>query len=203
MDRKPDSEARQRAFEGFEGLAELDIQKIQESTDAEIPYLRFNSAAQDGFDEWQAGLEKKIRSGNLHPAFEAHLAKYRSLVPSLALIIHIASGGSGKVSLLPLRKAVAWVEFLETHALRLYSSALNPSLVAARELLRHLENGDLPNPFTARTVYLKGWTSLDRKGTQLALEYLEESKWIKSGIIETGGRPKIEHYIHPKLSKDK
>ena len=98
---------------------------------------------------------------------------------------------------------MAWAEFLELHALRLYSPALNPALVAARELLRHLEHGDLPNPFTARAVYLKGWTSLDSKGAELALEQLEENGWLKAETANTGGRPKVEFYIHPKLTRGK
>ena len=82
VDREPDIQARPEGFlRVLRVLAELDISKLQASQDAEIPYLRFRSDAQEVFDEWRAGLEKKIRSGNLHPAFEAHLAKYRSLVP--------------------------------------------------------------------------------------------------------------------------
>ena len=202
VDRRPDIESRQRAFEVFEGLAELDLLKIQATTEGEmIPYLRFNPDAQTEFDDWRAGLEHKIRSGIFHPAFTAHLAQYRSLVPSLALIIHIASGGTGGVSLLAVGKAVAWAEFLEMHARRLYSPALNPALVAARELLRHLENADLPNPFTARTVYRNRWASLDREGTPPALDYLEENRWLKTKTVQTGGRPKIEFYIHPQLPR--
>jgi putative DNA primase/helicase len=38
-------------------------------------------------------LEKRLR-GDLHPALESHLAKYRKLVPALALICHLVDGGT-------------------------------------------------------------------------------------------------------------
>src|SRR3546814_6372737 len=54
-------------------------------------YLRFDDAGFELFREWRAGLEHRLRSGELHPAVESHLAKYRKLVPSLALIHHLRS----------------------------------------------------------------------------------------------------------------
>src|SRR3546814_10544767 len=60
-------------------------------------YLRVDDAGFELFREWRAGLEHRLRSGELHPAVESHLAKYRKLVPSLALIHHLAGFGSGAV----------------------------------------------------------------------------------------------------------
>lgn len=55
-----------------------------------IPFLRFDSEAHRLFHEWRAALEQKVRSGTEHPAIESHLAKYRSLVPALALLSYLA-----------------------------------------------------------------------------------------------------------------
>ena len=63
-----------------------------------------------------------LRSGDLPPALEAVLAKHRSLIPSLALLIHLADGGSGPVPLSALDKAVGWGRYLFAHAQRIYGS---------------------------------------------------------------------------------
>jgi hypothetical protein len=60
-----------------------------------LPYLRFNIEAYDIFAEWRSALEARLRSGELHVALEAHLAKYRKLVPGLALIYHLADSFTG------------------------------------------------------------------------------------------------------------
>jgi hypothetical protein len=45
--------------------------------------------------EWRQVLEYKLRAGDLTPALESHVSKYRTLVPALALINHLADGGRG------------------------------------------------------------------------------------------------------------
>ena len=97
-----------------------------------IPSCRFDPDAQDLFTEWRSDLEHRLRRGDDHPAIEAHLAKYRSLAPSLALLIHLADGGKNPVGVDALEGACAWAEYLESHARRVYSQGLAPDYVAAR-----------------------------------------------------------------------
>jgi len=82
VDRQPDAKAVEQAAQIFERLVGMDV---------EIPTkFWFAADAQELFVEWLGGLEKKIRGDELHPALAAHLAKYRSLMPSLALLFHLA-----------------------------------------------------------------------------------------------------------------
>src|SRR3546814_13672811 len=74
-------------------------------------YLRVDDAGFELFREWRAGLEHRLRSGELHPAVESHLAKYRKLVPSLALIHHLAGFGSGAVGERSVLAALAWAQY--------------------------------------------------------------------------------------------
>jgi hypothetical protein len=64
------------------------------------------------------------------PALEGHLAKYRKLVPALALINYLVDNGQGEISQQAMRKALAFSKYLETHASRLYgaSRSLNERL---------------------------------------------------------------------------
>ena len=201
VDRWPDSEARRIARAVYKRLDDINKDDIgAEQEDEGIPYLRLDSAAYELFRDWRAKLEHRLRKGTEHPAFEAALAKHRSLVPSIALLVHLADAHEGgPVTEAALLTAIAWAEFLEAHARRLYAPALDPALHAARELDRHIRASDLPERFTAREVYLKGWRLLDRRGTEDALQYLEHLGWLRAESIKTGGRPTINWYVHPDL----
>ena len=54
-----------------------------------IPYLRFSPDAQKLFKDWIFELENRLRNNDETPAVQEHLGKYRSLMPSLALIFHL------------------------------------------------------------------------------------------------------------------
>src|SRR5262249_49077553 len=136
--------------------------------DAENPArFRFAPDAQELFIEWLAKLEAKIRGDELHPALISHLSKYRSLMPSLALLFHLAEAGEGRgadmVSLRQAQQAAAWCDYLESHARRVYSCIVTRQLRAARELADKIKRRKLASEgiFSCRDVYQKGWSSLD------------------------------------------
>ena len=120
----PNSDARHaahRAFEAFEGSSPESFCATRDEYDA-LPYLRFDDAAQEVFAEWRADLERRLRGGDLSPALESHLSKYRKLVPGLALINHLADGGGASVSEAATLRALALAEYLEAHARRAYAA---------------------------------------------------------------------------------
>jgi putative DNA primase/helicase len=204
VDRWPDSEARRAAFETYERLDVIDTAAIgAELEPGGIPYLRLAGAAYEAFSDWRIDLEARLRRGDEHPAFEAALAKHRSLVPSLALLIHVAdSREGGPVGEVPMVQAIAWAQFLEAHARRLYSPALDPALHAARELDRRIRAGDVGSPFQARDVYRRGWRLLDRLGTTDAIEYLADLGRVRAEDMDAGalgGRPTVRWHAHPSL----
>ncbi len=192
VDRWPDTTARNEAFDVFKYLDELTPEAVGADTSAGIPFLRFAPAAQERFDGWRAELEIRLRNDTEHPAFEAHLAKYRKLVPALALLTHLASRATGPVSLAALHKALSWTKYLEAHARRIFSAVLRPDTAAARELAKHLERGELPSRFTLREVYRKGWAGLsDKDDAEAATEILCDLDWIRPFVetTRTTGRP--------------
>jgi hypothetical protein len=205
VDRWPSTEARHNVTALFAWLDTLDRAEVQAEggDDGTIPWLRFDAAAQREFDLWRASLEQKVRSGLEHPALESHLAKYRSLVPALALICHLCDQRGGRVPKAAVLRACAWAEYLESHARRVYGYATDLPHNAARELDRHILNGDLGPQFTARDVYLKGWGMLDRDATHLALEHLADLDRIRQERLDTGGRPKVIWTVNPRLLEDK
>jgi hypothetical protein len=203
VDRWPNTEARNRAVAVFERMARLTADQAG-ARDCDscsgIPALRFDDEAQKAFDHWREKLEGRLRSDDVHPAFEAHLSKYRSLLPSLALICHLADSGRGPVSALAFARAEAWCEFLESHALRLYDALLNADRSAANALGARILKGNLPSPFKLRDVYRPCWAGLaSKEAAQEAADVLRELHWLRSEDMVTGGRPITVYYINPSV----
>lgn len=203
IDRFPDTEARQRAWHTYERLNELEAVTLsaERDKDEHVPYLRFSETAQERFDEWRGTLELRVRNGSEHPAVESHLSKYRSLVPSLALLTHLADEpDGGSISEIALEKAILWVDYLESHARRIYGSIASSGLNAAHRLISHLRAGDLSDGFSARDVYRKGWSGLTTsKQAKLALEILVDYGWVRAEELQTDTKSATIYRLNPLL----
>lgn len=205
VDRYPDSEARAAAHECFADLANLDTVELgavceQLSGAHGVPFLRFAENAQEVFADWRdRWLEQRLRSGQLQSAMTAHLAKYRGLIPRLALICHIGNRHEGPVSLEATGQALAWADYLESHASRVYASLSLDNADAARAIWRRMKKGNLPQPFTARDIQQKGWSGLTETARIASgLEALCDAHWLRADRVDTGGRPSTVYRMNPK-----
>ena len=200
VDRAPDAASEQQATRVFRMLVELDVENPAR--------FRFASDAQELFIEWLAELEAKIRGDELHPALISHLSKYRSLMPSLAVLFHLAGaaargGDSDTVSLRHTQQAAAWCEYLESHARRVYSCIVTPRLRAARELADKIKHRKVGTDrfFSCRDVYQKGWSGLDSpEAVKQAAEVLQDAGWVRDLSAESGpfgGRPSNRYEVNP------
>jgi hypothetical protein len=204
VDRWPDTKAKNEAFAVFRHLDELTAASVHaESADDGTAFLRLAPDARERFVSWRGKLETRIRAGEEHEAFEAHLTKYRKLVPALALIVHLAGRNTGPVTLSAIERALLAADYLESHARRIYSAAIRPDTAAARELAKHLHKGDLPAGFTARDIHRKGWTGLATKEeAEAAIAGLLESDWLRELPDEPGpGRKTKRHAINPRIQE--
>lgn len=207
VDRYPDKKARELAFRVIERLDRMDFTAYGARLDEgeRIPYLRFTDGAQGLFNEWLTELERvKLRRDD-PPALLEHLSKYRSLMPSLALIIHLIDVAAGKtegnVSLKAAEMAAAWCDYLESHSRRIYALVGDVGQRAAAELAKKIKAGALEDGFTVRDIYRKQWHLLNKKEVvQEACAELVEACWLKQVAIEIPGRqPKIAYRINPKI----
>jgi len=196
VDRWPDTQARQQAFHLIESLASLDPFMIGAEQDDHnaVPFLRFAPDAQTAFNEWLGDLERALRAGSLSAAIEAVLAKYRSLVPSLALLIHLADGGGGPVPVRALDRAVGWSRYLRRHARRIYGAVPTPESEREDELLDWIrEQG---GTVTGRDLAhgLRRFRG-DAAGAEAALDALVKAgsgEWVPVPPGSRGGRPTRE-----------
>ncbi len=203
IDRWPDKEAKARVRRIFKRLDEMAFP----ATDEGIPSIRFDNEAQDLFNEWRTELETKVQD-ETSPMIEAHLAKYRSLMPSLALLIHLAEVADREATLTPVTvdaaaRAAAWCEYLESHARRIYGMQAMAEVEGARTLLAKLLRGDIQSPFTARQVYRNHWSRLTSPAeVEAACGILHDHGWLKAEEVrgETG-RPTVTYTMNPKAAK--
>lgn len=206
-DCRPNGTYRQRAFDAVARLDRVDLAAIgavEDDLSRGVPHVRFDPEAQQLFRAWRVQLEHRLRSEGLHPALESHLAKYRKLVPSLALIHHLTSGRSGSVGLAAIEAAIGWAEFLESHAYRIYQSGAAGDAAGAQAILRALRKGQLTPPFKARDVARKGWTPMGENVSrvQAAIDLLEDLHYLRGEDVpagKKGGRPTTIYHANPKL----
>jgi putative DNA primase/helicase len=215
-DREPDRDAKKTAYDVFDRLDKLGWHAVDAKRDRGpdgdeegLPFLRFGADKSNLFDgmdayelfvDWRTRLERTVRSGELHDALASHLSKYRKLVPSLALICHLADGLTGPVGAVSVRRAIGWAAYLETHARRAYGSVTAASADTAKAILAKLRSGHLKAPFSSREVWRPGWSRLtDREQVDGGLRMLAEYDWLAEQRIVTGGRPATVYTPHPKI----
>jgi hypothetical protein len=217
INRPADQDAQRRAERIFRRLVELDAEKSAR--------FFFDPDGQELFWEWLEELETKVRGDELHPALISHLSKYRSLMPSLALLFCLADladlPGEGALRISPnaaedklriplenVRQAAAMCEYLESHARRIYSSLLTPQMRAAHELAARIRRREIGanGAFSCREVYRKGWAGLDSPElAERATEVLQDASWIRPVATESkpaGGRAATRFAVNPKVWRE-
>jgi hypothetical protein len=132
-------------------------------------------------------------------AFESYHAKYRKLVPALALINHLTDDGTGAITETATLRALAFAEYLETHARRAYAAGSEVAMAAAKAILKRIRGSDLADGFTARDIHQHGWSNLaDREHVQAGLDLLGDLDWLAPKTTPTGGRPRVVYSINPR-----
>jgi putative DNA primase/helicase len=213
----PDSQAKQRAFEAFRWLDESDLSVLgrQDSVE-EVSYVRLSPEAQELADQWQKELENRLRGPEFQnmPTFEAHIGKYRSLMPSLALIFQLLDHAVSAVS--PISKdfapekfsvsrgsielAMDWCDFLEDHARGIYQAEIAPGIAAANKLAEKISEGRVHHGEPVRDIYRHQWSGLRTSAVVLdGLEVLESAGWVRQVTQQTGNTFTTLLHLHPDL----
>jgi hypothetical protein len=207
VDEYPNAEAKEAAWKLFERASKIDLNEAlrigaaQDKYDP-LPYLRFDADGLKEFNEWREKQEPAIRSGELSPAIEGHFAKYRKLVPVLALINHIADEyEAGAVSQQSVLRALAFTKYLESHAKRVYAAGIVAEVAAANAILRRIKRGDLADDFSARDIQRKDWSHLtEGHHITAGLDLLEDHHYVVAQnrpAGQKGGRPSAVYLINP------
>jgi hypothetical protein len=165
--------------------------------------LHFSDGAQQLFSRWYQANEALLKRKGMDSARQGHFAKYRSLIPGLALLFHLLDGHTGKVCEDCLMRAIGFAKYLKKHADRIYASVSDHDYAAMRTLAERLLAGELGGEFTCRTLALKGWAGLSNGDqAQAAIDGLVEYGWLVGSEVRSGGRPTIRYQLNPGASAD-
>jgi putative DNA primase/helicase len=195
VDRAPNKEA----IKQFEDKL-LSLVNWSDEADNQL-VLKFNEPAYQLYKQWFTENELLFRDSLLSPSLESHYAKYRGLVPSIACIFHVLNNddfeSNFEVDEITLKSAISYVEYLRSHAERIYALPEQFVLKAAKNLLAKFDK--LDSQFTLRDVKRKKWSGLvDGDVVEAALAVLEEHGYCQQ--LETNnmtGRPSIYFVKHP------
>lgn len=193
-DRAPNDAAIKAAENVFRRIAGMDVDNPLR--------LKFAPDAQALFVAWLTDLETRLRAEESQ-YMQAHLAKYRSLMPSLALLFSIADDSLEAVGLRHASQAADWCEYLAHHARRVYASRITPERLAAISLARRLTKGWKRDcgRFTVRDVYQNDWAGLGTpEEARAAVRVLEDVAWVRAEKPKTeAGRPSEIYAINPRI----
>ena len=199
VDRKPNKAAMDQFHQAFMRLSTLAESKLAGavSLPSGAQLLHFSAEAQPLFNSWLTSNERQLADGTLDAARQSHFAKYRSLIPALALLFHLLDGHEGLVCEECLTRSIEFSQYLRDHANRVYASASGHDLRAVRLLAARLLKGDLPDGFTRRTLVVKGWSGLSTlEQAQAAIDALVEYGWLIEEEARSGGRPTVRYCLN-------
>ena len=205
VDRAPNKVAINKYHQAVMGLPELSERSLigARSILNGSQLFHFTPTAQQRFSDWYVLNEKMLANGSLDPARQSHFAKYRSLIPALALLFHLLDGHTGSVCEECLIRALLFAKYLKKHADRIYASVSGHDHAAVRVLAERLLGRQLQDGFTCRTLTLKGWAGLATKEqAQAAIDALVEYDWLIETEIRSGGRPTVKYVLNPNASTD-
>jgi DNA-binding PadR family transcriptional regulator len=204
-----DPQLEELIFHLMSDLYHLKIDSFENnSSEKNIELLSFTENAQKRFDQWLHDFEHRIITEHFESeAFEEHLGKYRSLVPSLALIFHLVSRTTNKnlenkVGINSLELSLKWLDFLEGHAKKVYSISEIGKTSVAQLLVKKIKAHQIYDKMTVRELSRRGWSDLkDEVLLEEALELLELHNFIRveKNKHENGGRVSKVIRINPCL----
>ncbi len=205
IDRPANKQALTRMFQAITSLQQLNANRITDAVknSSGVQLLHFDKDAQELFNKWYQENEGMLRAGSLSPSEHSHFAKYRSLVPGLALLFHLLNGHQDLVSKDSLETALQFAKYLKSHAKRTYCSVNGLDSAPTKALAKKLLEGKLVDDFTQRSLLHKGWTNLSNKDTvALAVNALVEHGWLSEHPSEKAGRKTTIYKINPRISEE-
>lgn len=189
VDRFPKEPARENYKKVFEKLHNLNFN----TANGEPRYFRFTEEAQKLFIDWIKKIQNDARNPEIHPVLESHMLKMPKTIAGLALLFEIIDGDSDFVGVKATKMALNWADYLLSHAVRLYSLAINHSLDGAKLIISRKDK--LPNQFSVRDIYRKGWSGLsDIESVNESLYWLVDYGYVVEKSLrseDTNGRPKL------------
>ena len=163
----------------------------------------FSEEAQALFADWRRALEERLLAHSMPDHKKSYLSKYRSLLPSLALIFQtVEAVDFAQVSLAALQKAIKWSLLLESHVDKILGLSIS-SKSHAKALLNSIREGTIYSGMKVRELYRRKPQGIKSpKGVKEGLKALEKNGYIKIIKEKTQGAPSETIFINPAFEGD-
>ena len=206
IDREPDEKAEEVICSIVKAIDAIPVPK-RTNDGIERYQLGYSEDAQKIADDWVEALEHRLESDSISPIYEAHLGKYRSLMPSLAVVFSLINEISLDENSIPqevdvqsVQLAISWCSFLESHAKKGYGEHLDPKKSAARHLLAKIHKKQVKDFERPRDLYRKKWKGLaSADDLESALNILAKLGWLRIEVINSEGKSIEVIRLHPSL----
>lgn len=201
VDQAPNIMAEMTAKSTFEALAHLG------ELDQPLVF-GFDGEAQKLWTEYASNMVKREKSASNQ--LQSMLGKYTALCAKLALVFHLLNEcgstlvgespePSNKIGIEHLERAIKWMTYLESHALRIMTFfKVEQELAPAKLLAERLDK--LGSYFTKAELSKRDWKGLTSiESRENALQALIERGYIKEVVRPpTGkGRALVQYFVHP------
>ena len=193
---------------------------LLEMKEEQLEFHFAKGEAQETFNQWYDDLSARI-AAEPTTHMRIHLAKYAGLMPILAGLFQLADivaaynehsklgdaplSGSREIDVEHAKQAITTVNWLESHARRIYSCIKSPFQVSMESLANHLRDGDLEDGFSVRDIRRHNWKHLGESAEiEDAVAGFEDFNWLRqrdSKSSPKGGRPTKEWDINPALKE--
>ena len=171
VDEYDNTEAKNRFFEIIKKLACADFHSFGGQSDEfnPVPWFHFCAEAKKRFEDWHWKNELLVADKATSRLLRQHFAKFDKLLCGLALIFRLIelAESNAPERYVPVRifeQRLRWVEYLSSHARRIYGLSENPSVAAALLLGAKLKDPKVKAPlepgFTAYDVEHHHWLGL-------------------------------------------
>jgi putative DNA primase/helicase len=214
VDEKPDEEARRRYA--------LIISRITELTESDPLEFRFDDAGQDLFRAFMLANMAQARDRKTPELMAGHMAKYDKAFCAIALLCQLCdrmAAQSSRVGTCTQQKkpaevvvvsyentmrAYRWLEYLSSHARRIYAVAGSPEQLAAEYLSDKIRaNAFSSDTVTVREIQQKDWSLLKTpEKIKEACKLLVSANWLRDVSKQPGakgGRPELRYAINPRV----
>jgi hypothetical protein len=207
IDKKPDKEAEDQAMKIFKRIHDQNFIEHLSMKCGEKNIIMFSPEAQELFVEFYNRLMAKVTDPDTDKLIKQHLSKYRSLMPSLALIFHTLDCDESNnvlgVSVHATKLAIEWCELLETHAERVYQMAGKTAPTHVKVLAEKILAKRVRNHFNRNDIQQYGFAHLkDLEEIEHAIGVLEEHHWLiklEPEYAGTGRHPNPIYKINPRV----
>jgi hypothetical protein len=132
-DREPHSDSQVKAYQAFERLHQIPVQEFNSTLVFSV------GESQDTFTTWRRALEARIQTEDFGEALQSHLGKFAKLCAGLAGLFSQLDG-TKDIELSHVERAIAWCEFLEQHAMRIYGLADDAAIINAKLILKRKDS---------------------------------------------------------------